>query len=127
VNSTVDRLRQRTVVALTLLLLAVATYPPGAVLSAAPNDRTTNYGCGYLNAKDFRPVWIPNGNSFHVMGWQGLDLASGGDSCGPVFINNEALGTISGETIHFRLTSPARAVRSMGQSTASRAGSALGF
>lgn len=59
--------------------------------------QATLYGCGEIVSKSFRPSYIPNATAtFIQVSAFGYDLASEGDSGGPWWINNTALGIHSG-------------------------------
>jgi hypothetical protein len=60
--------------------------------------QATLYGCGEIVSKSFRPSsYIPNATAtFIQVSAFGTDLSSPGDSGGPWWINNAALGIMSG-------------------------------
>ncbi|HEV8545211.1 MAG TPA: S1 family peptidase [Candidatus Limnocylindrales bacterium] len=59
--------------------------------------RTTAYGCGFLVTKSFRPDWVPDAlATFMQVHGSNVDLSSGGDSGGPVFLTNSAYGIVEG-------------------------------
>lgn len=60
--------------------------------------QATLYGCGEIASKSFRPSYVPNATAtFIQVSAFGQDLSSPGDSGGPWWINNTALGVHSGE------------------------------
>lgn len=61
--------------------------------------KTTGYKCGYLVSKTYKPSWVPFATAtfHHAEPRGGPDMSSEGDSGGPVFINNEAWGIVSGQ------------------------------
>lgn len=61
---------------------------------------TTGFDCGYLDSRGACATWVPNFNcTFHRVHNDTSDLASPGDSGGPVyFAASDAWGIISGET-----------------------------
>lgn len=59
--------------------------------------KTTLFDCGNITSKTFTPNWVPNAApTFITAKKQGVDMASGGDSGGPIFSSNAALGIVSG-------------------------------
>jgi len=59
--------------------------------------QTTKYGCGEIVNKSLRPNYVPNATATYIqVSAFGMDLSSEGDSGGPWWINNTALGIMSG-------------------------------
>jgi hypothetical protein len=57
----------------------------------------TGYGCGNLQSKSFQPSWVPNANFVFMKAENcSVDLSEPGDSGGPNFFGNAALGITSG-------------------------------
>jgi hypothetical protein len=59
--------------------------------------KTTGFDCGYITSKTHAPSYVPNAAATFILAKKdGVDMASGGDSGGPIFVNNTALGIVSG-------------------------------
>ena len=71
-----------------------ANTPIGAL--ACKYGRNTGFGCGYISEKD-NTGCVGGGGPFIYVQSQGIDLVQGGDSGGPVFVDNSAYGVISCE------------------------------
>jgi hypothetical protein len=59
---------------------------------------TSHYGCGFIYSKDFAPSYVHNATATFILGHSpdGDDLSSPGDSGGPVYYQDQAVGIISG-------------------------------
>lgn len=59
---------------------------------------TTKFGCGFVVANNFSPSYVPNASAtfMRLYNPDDVDLASGGDSGGPVYTPTKAVGIISG-------------------------------
>lgn len=61
--------------------------------------RITQYDCGYIDNDGFCATWIPNWNCTYIMlRNNSVDMASPGDSGGPIFKNDKGWGITSGST-----------------------------
>lgn len=59
--------------------------------------KTTGFDCGNITSKTFAPNWVPNAApTFITARKEGVDMASGGDSGGPIFSSNGAWGMVAG-------------------------------
>ena len=59
--------------------------------------KTTGFDCGHITSKTYTPSWVPNAAAtFITARKEGVDMASGGDSGGPIFSSNAALGIVAG-------------------------------
>jgi hypothetical protein len=65
----------------------------------AKYGRTTGFDCGKIIIRDFCPGYVPNVVCTFIVASNddGHDLSSPGDSGGPVYTGDTALGIISGE------------------------------
>lgn len=59
--------------------------------------KTTGFDCGNITSTTFAPNWVPNAApTFITARKEGVDMASGGDSGGPIFSSNGAWGMVAG-------------------------------
>lgn len=69
--------------------------PIGALI--CKYGKTTGFDCGYITSRIFAPGYVPQpAQTFMLAQKQGVDMASSNDSGGPIFVNNTALGIVSG-------------------------------
>jgi Trypsin len=72
-----------------------STTPDGGMVCKYGNE--SQYGCGFLVSKSHAPSYVPNAQpTFMQVHFDGRDLASSGDSGGPVFLGQSAYGIVSG-------------------------------
>lgn len=59
---------------------------------------STGFDCGYIVANNFAPSWVPGASAtfMRLYSAEGHDMASSGDSGGPVYSLTKAYGLISG-------------------------------
>ena len=59
--------------------------------------KTTGFDCGNITSRTFAPSYVPQASqTFMLAKKQGVDMASSGDSGGPIFSSNGAWGIVSG-------------------------------